>query len=89
MTVFDEDVPMQFYATVQQTKDQVRTLLSHTDGLDMSDITEEDMDSILGFIITIDKTLADYPEAEDRCNRLRNLVIGFYALLLKGETING
>ena len=84
MGVFEEDVPMQFYAIIQETKDSIVKLLSHTDGINIEDITEEEMESIIRFIYNIDKTLLDYPDAEDRCNRLRNLVIALYALNLKG-----
>ena len=85
MTDFEDDVPMQFYAHVQAVKDSVRTLLSNVDEiLDIDEIDEEDMTAILKFIHAIDTTLAEYPDPEDRCARLRNLVIAQFAVGIKG-----
>lgn len=85
MAIFEEDVPISFYAHIQQIKDGIRDLLNNTPGTTVSDITDDEMDKLLSFLHETDKVLEEYPDPEDRCNRLRNLAITLYALLLKGD----
>lgn len=87
MTIFDEDVPMSFYVQVQNIKDSIRDLLNNTEGVDVGEITEDEMERILTFLHKVDDILEDHPDAEDRCTRLRNLTITLYALVIKGERI--
>ena len=78
----DHKIPMHTYAKIQDIKDSIEHLFKHADELSNLNIDEDTMDRIVGFLFIVDSTLNDYPDPEDRCNRLRNLVVTLFAMII-------